>query len=118
MLTITPVDETLPHDDFKLSWSPTKPDFGYRKTGVHGYVVQLIINGKIKREKVAESLPTDISLNSYFGYRTNVGDTVQIGIRTWVIDDTGKKIFNSDGAKCSNPIHMSTKPVKLYLKRK
>ena len=100
---------------FKVTINNDKLDFGYWKNNDYGYVVQLIVNGKVKSEKTVNSLQTDFKLDSYFGYKAKLDDVIQIGIRTWVVDDEGKKIFDSDFPKCSNTVCGLTKPVTAYI---
>jgi surface antigen len=114
-IAIYPVDSKMPHNTFQLTTSPRNPDFGYWKNNGYGYIVQLIINGKVKREKIVNSLQTNFSISDYFGYTdVKLGDTVQIGIRTWILYE-GKRLYDTDFAKCSNPVCMLSKQVTAYL---
>lgn len=110
-------DSKLPNDAFLLETTPIT-NWGYWKKNNHGYDIQLIINGKCKSEKTENSLNRSLNftLSKFFKYsKISVGDSIQIGIRTWVKDDKGKKIFDNDFAKTSNAICMLTQPFKVYL---
>jgi surface antigen len=96
----------------------TQTEWGYwGKPATGGYTVQLIINGKIVREKELDSLPKTFKLSSYFSYNAKLDDIIQIGIRTWVIYN-GKKLYDSDFAECSNTVCMLTKPITAYINTK
>lgn len=115
---IKALDTKLPYNEFQLNVTPEKPDFGYwkNKNGKDcGFVMQLIINGQVKKEKIVSTLEKNFNLNDYFDYTSKVGDIIQIGIRTWVKDDDDKKIFDDEFAKTSNTIIMLKKPVTAYL---
>jgi surface antigen len=114
-LVLTATDTMLPHDSFKLKTTPAKPDFGYWNTNGHGYLVQLIVNGKVKSEKIVNSLQTIFKISDYFEYTPVLGDTIQIGIRTWVKDEKGKKVYNSDFTKCSNTVCMLASQTAIYI---
>ena len=75
------------------------------------------VNSVIKKEKDITSLPTTIKISDYFGYTPKTGDTIQIGIRTWV-NYGDKHIYDSDVFTYSNPICMLKKPVISYLNTK
>jgi surface antigen len=114
-ITLAAKDSELPNDNFQISTAPAKPDFGYYSTNSHGYTVQLIVNGAVKREKNVNFLQTSFSVNKYFGYKLKLGDVIQIGVRTWVKNDDGDLIYDNDFIKASNPICMLAKPVTMYL---
>lgn len=76
-------DDNLPCDNFKLDVTPNKPDFGYWKSDGYGYTIQLLVNGRLKCEKSIDSLPTNLKISDYFNYNCELGDIIQIGIRTW-----------------------------------
>jgi surface antigen len=111
-------DAKLPNDTLQLTTSPSQPDFGYWGTTENkncGYTIQLIVNGNIKKEKEVGSLPKTFTISAYFNHKVKVGDIIQIGIRTWVKDDVGKKVYDSNFVKASNSICMIVKPVVAYL---
>ena len=109
-------DNKVPQNNFWLNIAPKKPDFGYwKKNSNFGYVVQLVVNGRVNCEKIVKSLQTEISLSDYFGYKAKLGDNIQIGLRTWVKNNDGDPIYDSEFAKVSNPICMLTQPVIAYL---
>ena len=114
-IMLTTLDGPL-SDRFRLE-TVVSTDFGFWEKNLHGYCIQLIVNRKVIQEYELRSLTNriDFSLASYFGYTSKIGDIIQIGIRTWVKDDTGDTIFDSDFAKCSNAVCMLTKPVTMYL---
>lgn len=108
-------DSVLPYDNFRLVVTPSTPDFGYwKKNKGYGYTIQLIVNGRVKKEKEVSSLPSAIKISEYFNYVVKVGDTIQIGIRTRV-KYKSETLYDSDFTKASNTICMLTKPVVAYL---
>lgn len=112
-------DDLLPHASFKLiAKSLSDKDWGYwKKPNNGGYAVQLIVNGSVRAEEMVNSLPKTIDISDYFNYdKIKVGDTVQIGIRTWVLCDN-EPLYDGDFAACSNPICMLKKPVTVYLNK-
>jgi hypothetical protein len=111
-------DKALPYDAFKLEIEPlTSQSWGYWKSNGNGYTIQLIVNGKVRAEKETTYLPKTLAIIDYFNYnKVAVGDTIQIGIRTWV-KYNGKPLYNGSFAKCSNPICMLKKPVLAYLNK-
>jgi hypothetical protein len=111
-------DNKLHNNKVKLTTEPIS-DWGHWKKNDHGYILQLIVNGKVKSEKVLSSIgKTSIfKLDAYFeNYEAKLGDTIQIGIRTWVLDDNGNKIFDSQYVKTSNSVCFLTRPIQMYLK--
>jgi hypothetical protein len=111
-------DSALLSDSFNLKISPSTVDFGYWKTtknNSHGYCVQLIVNGQLFKEKTVTAIPTAIKLKDYFGYTSKIGDIIQIGIRVWVKDGSGKVLFDSDCATTSNTFCFLKRPVIPYL---
>lgn len=113
-ITLEINDNLLPHCNFKLVALPEKPDFGYWKHKSHGYAIQLIINGELKQEKFIPSLPATFDVKDLFEYAPKIGDTIQIGIRTWVAYD-GKKLYDNNFVKVSNAICMLKKSTISYL---
>jgi hypothetical protein len=115
-IALKAADKKLPHNMLKLEAERLDAQsWGYWKSNGNGYTVQLIVNGKVKTEKEVSSLPKTLKINDYFNYNNiKIGDIVQIGIRTWVLYD-GKKLYDNEHTKCSNPICMLVKPVLAYL---
>ena len=110
-------DTKLPTERFILKATPIS-NWGYwgKPTG-GGYTVQLLVNGKLTKEKSISTLTKETSFNiyDYFKYQPKLGDMIQVGIRTWVNDDKNTKLFDSAHVKTSNPICMLRKPVIPYL---
>ena len=118
-IVLTTTDSGLLTATIKLEATAlTSKDWGYwSKPSNGGYTVQLIVNGRLKAEKELSTLPKTFKLSSYFGYDVKIADIIQIGIRTWVKYD-GKKLYDSEFAKTSNPIPMITKSTIAYLKNR
>ena len=55
------------------------------------------------------------TLKDEFGYDCAVGDIIQVGIRIWTIDNTGKKIYDATSIKTSNAICLLNNPLQVYL---
>ena len=105
----------MPGESFQLTTIPAKPSFGYWKSGSNcGYTIQLVVGGHIKEEINLTSLPATINTKELFKHKIKAGDIVQIGIRTWV-KYNGKKLYDSDYAKMSNPIATAAQPMMLFL---
>jgi hypothetical protein len=116
-LTLTSNDITFPFDNFKLTTGAVS-NWGYWKRNNYGYVIQLIVNGKCVSEKTIQNLPSTLNfkISNYFtNYRSKLGDTIQIGVRTWVTDNNGNKQYDSFYAKTSNPICLLKQPILTYL---
>lgn len=118
-IVLKTTDIVIPHDTFQLEADAlSSQSWGYwKKPANGGYTVQLIINGKVIAEKETTSLPKTLNISDYFNYDSvKIGDIIQIGIRTWVLYD-GKPLYDSNHAKCSNPICMLVRPVTTYLNK-
>jgi hypothetical protein len=102
---------------FKLT--VIKPDrLGYWGNA-GGYDIQLVVNGrpiKTITEKIKD-LHEEFTIKDKFGYTCKTGDTLQIGCRVWVKDDTGHKIYDNSMVKVSNTICLLNNPVQLYLNK-
>ena len=113
----------VPTSKFKLEATPSNVNFGYwSKKNDHGYTLQLIINGQLVKEKTVDALPSTIKIKTTFNYTAKVGDTVQIGIRSWV-KHKGKKLYDNGRpadafTKVSNPVCLLTKHVTAYINTK
>lgn len=115
-LELLTADSKFPTETFKLNCLPIN-DWGYWKKNSFGYDVLLIINGKCKQEKTVPKLSktSNIKISDYFGTsKLKLSDTIQIGIRAWTTDDSGKKIFNKE-ISTTNSICMLTQPFITYL---
>ena len=118
VIELLPLDTAIPNNKFRIKTKPVS-DWGYWKKNNHGYILQLIVNGKVAYEKNLSSISktTNFKLNTYFNnYKAALGDTIQIGIRTWITDDAGNKIFDDLFAKTSNSITFLKRPTLIYLK--
>lgn len=91
---------------------------GYWQKNLCGYDLQLFINGKQVKSKTIKNIK-DISesftIKDKFDYQCKTGDTVQIGVRVWVTDDNGNKIYDGHAAKTSKPICLLNRPIVAYL---
>jgi surface antigen len=114
-VTLTKKDAKTPGELFKITTVPVKPSFGYWKSGSNfGYALQLVVNGQVKEEINLSELPDTVNIGKLFQQNVKVGDTIQIGIRNWV-KYKGKKLYDSDHAKMSNPIAMLAQSVTMFL---
>jgi surface antigen len=107
----------FPNDEFKLTCD-LNSYWGYWKKNGYGYDIQLLINGQCFAEKTLNTLNNEIifTLNKFFNsYKSKLDDTIQIGIRTWVLTDKGKKIYNAEGVCASNSICKLKQPFITYL---
>lgn len=111
-------DSKFPNESFKLTCK-ANVDWGtYWKKNSYGYTIQLLVNGKCLKEKNISKLSnsTTFNLNKYFAdTELKLGNIIQIGIRTWVTDDKGKKVFDNSVANVSNSICMLKQPFVTYL---
>lgn len=108
---------------FKLTATlPT--DWGYwGDKSTRGYELSLMINGNAVCTKQLTGTINlsdfEFDLKNTFGYNGyTTTDSVQLGIRTWVTDDFGNKIFDNDFPKVSNPVCLLKKPCLIYLNPK
>ena len=120
-LQIESLSDNLVNKPIKLSFK-APVDWGYwknKKNKSCGYEIHLIVNGRSIASKTLKSLAEALELipAKYFKQELKIGQTFQIGIRTWVYDSNGKKIFNSDYFTASNPICLLVQPFKMYLKQ-
>lgn len=116
-LTLVNTDTKFPPNSFKLTTGAVS-DWGYWKKNTSGYIIQLIVNGKCISEKTIQNLPSTLNfkISNYFtNYESKLGDTIQIGVRTWVTDDNGNKQYDSFYAKTSNTICFLKQLVVVYL---
>jgi hypothetical protein len=60
---------------------------------------------------------TNFSLENKFGYKCITGDSIQIGVSTWVKDDRGHKLYNKQGLRISKPICLLNKQTIIYLNK-
>lgn len=98
-------------EDVRFSFSVTEPDYigFWGSKNDCGYDISLLING-IFIETIEHS-ELSLSWHSFkikdkFNYSCNLTDTIQIGVRTWVKHDNGKKIYNKKGIKTTDPINL------------
>ena len=114
-INLTCEDEVkTPKSTFSLS--VIKPDYlGYWKKNSSGYDKLLFVNGKCVKTNTVSRTDTSISekftLENEFGYTCRTGDCIQIGIRTWVKDDSGNKLYDSDNAVVSGSICILNKSI-------
>lgn len=114
---ITATETKLPCNVFQLSSGLAASDWGYWKRNGCGYTIRLILNGKNKAEKEVTTLPKTFKVNEFFEHSVKAGDTIQIGIRTWVLYKGGK-LYDSDFVKCSNSICMLANQATAYIHHK
>ena len=112
-------DGILLQESLQLSAEPTS-DWGHWKKNSHGYLLQLFVNGKIVQEvsKNANYLASTKTFkleNEFSKFDYSVGDTIQVGIRSWVENSKGKKLYDSTDAITSNTISLIDKPISAYL---
>jgi hypothetical protein len=104
--------------DSSFTLKITKPDnLGYWKKS-SGYDIMLLVNGQIKATKtddVKSITANDYNIKDEFNYTIKTGDVIQVGVRVWTKDDKDNIIYNSYGVKTSEPICLSSKPVRAYL---
>jgi hypothetical protein len=79
-------------------------------------------NDSIIEYSGASRVSKTFTLREFIGNRViHYGDTIQIGIQTWIKDSQNNFIFDTDFPKCSQPIYIEylLSPIdKLYLKVK
>ena len=106
---------------FKLTISEPKY-LGYWKKVSCGYEKMLFINNKCVKTITEVGVKTirakKLTLKEEFGYTCKMGDSVQIGIRVWVKDDKGNKLYDSNVATMSESICILNKPVLTHLRTK
>lgn len=94
---------------------------GYWKAN-SGYEIQLIINNRAVKTVTENNATKDVrwqnfTLKDKFNYTVNLGDNIQVGVRVWVKDSSGTKIYDSAKAKMSKAICLISKPIKLYINK-
>lgn len=118
-LIIKATSKELNNKGVKFTFTPPKEeDWGYWKKNSYGYEIHLIVNGKSVASSIINSLTSGVEIipDTYFNYETHLGDSLQIGLRTWVKDDKGNLLFNSKHVKASNPICLLNSSFRIYLK--
>jgi surface antigen len=117
-ISLSATDTKLPSSNFLLTAKPSSY-WGYWKKYGYGYNVLLIINGEIVSQKSVKTLQKswNFSLKDIFSkYNLATGDSLQIGIQPWVIDNKGNKIYVESGFKASESICMLGSHIRTYLK--
>ena len=110
--------ESKSFDSFTLT--ATKPEYlGHWRTN-SGYDLQLIVNNKVVKtisvNNAAKDLSlTDFTLENKFSYTSHVSDNIQIGVRTWVKDDQGVKIYDNLKPKTSKSICLLNRSALFHL---
>lgn len=99
----------------------TPADWGYWKNKSHGYEVHLIVNGKSIKTITKEHNKMDTKFifipdDLFSGYKSKIGDTLQVGIRTWVTNNKGNKIYDNDYITTSEAVCLLNQPFIAYLK--
>ena len=103
---LTATGTRFPNETFQLITN-TVSNWGYWAKNSKKYILDLIINGKVKNSKELTSLTStfDFNLFEVFGdCEINVNDIIQICVYTQTIDDGGNPIYNKKLVKASNPI--------------
>jgi hypothetical protein len=124
---VASVELTVPESELKSTKSLftlkiNKPSYlGYWKAR-SGYDISLIVNNiSIKTISVDNASKdfsvTNFSLENKFGYKCITGDSIQIGVSTWVKDDRGNKLYNKQGLRLSKPICLLNKQTIIYLNK-
>ena len=107
--------------DSLFGFKVDKPDeLGYWKKNSSGYTRYLFVNNNcVYNTDISSTKNIDESFNikSKFKYEVKTGDIVQIGLRTWVKDDNGTKIYNKNGIKASEAICLLNNPLRIYLNK-
>lgn len=106
----------------KFNLKINKPShLGYWRAS-SGYAIQLVINNKVVKTITETNAAKNINwanftLKDKFSYEAKLGDNIQVGVRVWVKNSSGTKIYDSDNAKMSKAICLSHKPIKLYINK-
>lgn len=118
-IVLTSVDTALPNVTFNLEASDIQ-NWGYwEKTSDYGYEVILFVNGNAFSNNKTGSLASLSAFNLkevFMDYEPKIGDTIQIGIRTWVKPTAKTIVYDSPTIKTSNPICFLKRPVRAYIK--
>lgn len=103
---------------FKLSVEMPM-SLGYWSKNSSGYEKLLIVNGKVVKTKVISNLKNitaeKFTVKDEFKYDCKIDDIIQVGIRIWVTDNKGKKIYDALTAKTSEVICLLNNPIQTYL---
>ena len=111
----------VPDGSFTLSIS--KPNsLGYWGNTAHksgGYEICLFVNGFKAGNKVdittgIQNFVETFTLKDYFSYQPKIGDTVQVGVRTYINTDN-TPIYDSDKYKTSEAILLLKTPIQTFL---
>ena len=94
-------------------------DLGYWKKNKTGYELLLFVNGKSVKNKIINNIK-DIKAEKFtikdkFKYDCKVDDIIQIGIRIWVTDNDGKKLYDAASTKTSEAICLLNNSAQTYL---
>jgi hypothetical protein len=115
-------------NNFVLSVTPPQ-DWGYwhrqNSATPRGYDVQLLVNGKVvKTINVTtpdsyNDITTTLDSDSYFNCSNLpvAGDTVQVGVRTWVKNPSLVTLYDGDAAKTSDTICLINKSHYIFVNR-
>lgn len=115
----------LPNNPFKVQVE--KPsDWGYWKNvanNKYGYELQVLVNGSCKKvvlvDEFTDKTFTAKDFEKTFGeIDVKIGDSLQLGIRTWVLDNSNVTLYDSDFAVTSNSICLLEQPITCYLNNK
>jgi surface antigen len=110
----------LPDQSFKVSIE--EPGYwGYWKKNGCGYNIELILDGYLL-EEISSSVVSEFNFiprkSTLFGEKNiEIGTNLQIGVRTWVKDNSGIKIY-SKRSVASNPICLLNQPIRIFLNTK
>jgi hypothetical protein len=92
---------------------------GYWSKNKTGYEKVLIVNNKTIKTKTVNDLENinkeKFTIKDEFDYDIRTCDTIQIGIRIWVTDDEGKKVYDEIKPKTSDSICIINTSVQAYL---
>ena len=120
--SVTKIDFSVDRTNGKFSLKVAKPaDITYLSTN-SGYDIQLIVNNKVVKTVVENDATKDITLSNFtlsdkFKYKIEPTDNIQIGVRVWVKDNNGTKIYDDQKAKTSRAICLLSRPIKVYLNK-
>ena len=86
-----------------------------------GYEKILIVNNKYVKTKTTKNIKSIVTekfnIKDEFKYNCQAGDTIQIGIRTWVVDANNKKIYDAPAPKTSEAVWLLNSPIQVYLNK-
>lgn len=96
-------------------------DLGYWGKNNKGYEKILVVNNKTVKTKIVNNLKNitreKFNVKNEFGYNISTGDAIQIGIRVFVTDDIGKKIYDTSSLIASEPICILNNPTQVYINK-